>query len=133
VSNDPRIIVLKLALASIERGDREAAAELLRGALAMRAPETERADRQPIELRAVRAITLAKMLDCTPRHVRDLERRGRIPPECIIGEGAGKRFLIAATFAALGKTPPKDTNTEADEIRAYVRRRSKLKLVGGAG
>jgi hypothetical protein len=123
--------VLKLALRLAERGDAEGAAEALRGVLAMAAT----ADDEPraADLRAVKKKTLSRALECTTRHIDHLEERGRIPRDAVLGEGAGKRYLIAAVFAALGRVAPAAiVDPIVEEGRAYARRKDKLRLVGGS-
>lgn len=130
--SEARTIILRLALAAAERGDAASAADALRGLLAM---TSERSNVAPTQQRAVTRKTLAELLDCTPRHVSNLERRGQIAPEAILGSGAGKRYIVDKVFASLGRvapTPEVVRDEIADDARAYVRRRAKLRVIGGS-
>lgn len=126
---DMHLAILKLALRAAERGDSEGAAEALRGLLTISGTTDEGA---APELRAVTKRTLARALECSPRHVDNLERRGRIPREAVLGEGAGKRFVIAAVFAALGRSARVAVvDPIVEEGRAHARRKAKLRVLAG--
>lgn len=118
--------VLKLALRLAERGDAEGAAEALRGVLAITTAAAAPAASDP---RAVTKKTLAKALDCSTRHIDNLERRGKIPRDAVLDEGAGKRYVIAAVFAALGRGAAV-ADPIVEEGRAHARRKATLRVVG---
>jgi hypothetical protein len=130
MSIDVAKTMLKLALRLAEKGDAENAAEALRGALAMRGSEPE--TNNTGELRAVKKATLAELLECSGRHIDNLERKKKIPPEGVIGEGSGKRYIVSVVFAALGRAAPK---TDLDRIREAAReserRRKRFAVVDG--
>lgn len=118
--------MLKLALRLAERGDAEGAAEALRGVLAMRA------ELEPVAPSLASQKKLATILGCSGRHLRDLEARGAIPDEAILGSGKAKRYDVNAVVAALGKRVVA-ADPIADEAREDMRRRSQLRaLPGGA-
>jgi hypothetical protein len=127
------MILLKLALRAAERGDAEAAAEALRGVIAMQ-------EEQPaaMELRAVSRSKFAEMIGATPEHIGHLIKRREIPPEAVLGHGRGQRVIVAAALAALQSRPKAPSTTAtADPIEAegaaYVRRRGGLRVLRGAG
>jgi hypothetical protein len=87
----PARLLLKLALRACERGDTEAAAEALRGVLAL--PASERAP-TPASRRAVTLAKFALMLGYSTRHIRGLLARGVVPSDAVIGAGRAKRILV---------------------------------------
>lgn len=118
--------MLKLALRLAERGDAEGAAEALRGVLAMRA------EVEPVAPSLASQKKLATILRCSGRHVRDLEARGAIPGDAVIGSGKSKRYIVDLVLAALGKRVVVG-DPIADEARDDMRRRAQLRaLPGGA-
>lgn len=125
-----RLTVLKLGLRALERGDTAGAADAFRAVITMTATEPESAPGPP-ELRAVRKKKLAALLDVSTRHVDALEKR--FPREAILGSGLGKRYVVSLVFAALGREAPPILDAAAEEGRAYVRAKAKLKLVSGGG
>lgn len=123
----PKMILLKLALRAAERGDSEAAAESLRGVIAMAKEQAP-----PGELRAVGKTELARMLGCSPEHIGHLIKRGEIPAEAVLGHGRGERILVDVAIAALQRKRVEAGDDLADEGAAYVRRRGALRVVRGA-
>jgi hypothetical protein len=122
--------LMKLALAACARGDAEAARELLRGAL------TIEEDPAPAAGAALpRALSLehfAKVvLDCTPRHVRNLITRGEIPPDAVLGAGRGRRILVEPALEALraSKRERRRASAIAREGAEHVRGRARLRVV----
>jgi hypothetical protein len=130
-SQRPKRLLLKLALRACERGDAEAAAEALKGVLAL--PESERAHTPPSR----RAVTLAKfasMVGYSTRHVRTLVARGVVPEDAVIGSGRASRILVERALEALrarGKVSSPDSVEEAGA--AFIRKRGKLRVVQGGG
>ena len=116
--------MLKLALRLAERGDADGAAEALRGVLAMRA------ELAPVAPSLASQKQLAKIMGCSERHLRDLEARGAIPDDAVIGSGKAKRYDVNAVLAALGKRVVV-ADAIADEAREDVRRRAQLRALPG--
>src|SRR5215468_5997473 len=94
----PARLLVKLALRACERGDAEAAAEALRGVLAL--PESDRAP-TPASRRAVTFAKFASMVGYSTRHIRTLITRGVIPSDAILGAGRAQRILVERAIEAL--------------------------------
>jgi hypothetical protein len=130
-----RVVLLKLALASCERGDAIGAADTLRALIALNddrpavAPTTSPA-------RAVTRGELASILSCTPEHVSHLISRGDIPASAVLGSGRGLRILVDVAIEALRRrTTTLNAERPTDFIESqgaeYVRRRGALRVVRG--
>jgi hypothetical protein len=121
---------VKLALRACERGDTEAAAEALRGVLAL--PASERAP-TPASRRAVTLAKFALMVGYSTRHVRSLLARGVLPSEVVIGCGRAKRILVERALEAL-RGSQQHQEAPPDSVQAagaaFVRR-GRLRVVRG--
>lgn len=125
--------IMRLVISALDRGDIAGAAEAARGVYAMLSEQDEPA--ATVEPHAVSRTRLAKILDCTPRHIANLERRGQIAAEATLGSGAGKRYIVEKVFASLGRAAPPASPARdeiAEEGREAMRRRARLRVVGGS-
>lgn len=125
----PSDTLMRMALRLCERGDAEGAAEALRGVLAMRAAPTPTTTPPGPQAETFKAF--AARIGATPRHVRNLDARGRI---VCIGEGRGRRVLVAESVTLLresGRKRDRDSASAAGE--EWARRRSRLRVVDGTG
>jgi hypothetical protein len=128
-----RVVLLKLALASCERGDAIGAADALRAVLAL--PDDAQSPAPTSPARAVARGELATILSCTPEHVSHLIARGDIPSIAVLGSGRGLRILVDVALDAL-RCRPTTHNGSADTIETegaeYIRRRGALRVVRGS-
>jgi hypothetical protein len=126
----PTRLLLKLALRACERGDTEAAAEALRGVLAL--PKSERAPAPPVSQRAVTVAKFASIVGYSTRHVRSLLADCTVPADAVIGSGRARRILVQRALEALrGTQGPKAPDSVQAEGAAFVRRRGRLRVVQG--
>ena len=123
-ASSPTVVLLKFALRAVERGDAEGGAEALRAVIAIhhdQAPTPAKA--QVVGPHALKTAKFAALIDATPRHVRNLIASGVLKT---IGQGKGKRILVAESMAALSE---RETSSLEDEGAEYVRRRNALQVV----
>jgi len=125
-----KTLLLKLALRACERGDAEAAADALRGVLAL--PKSDRAPAPPASTRAVSVAKFASIVGYSARHVRTLLADGTVPPETVIGSGRGTRIIVQPALEALRRKKQKETPDSVQaEGAAFVKGRGRLRVVQG--
>jgi hypothetical protein len=134
----PTPLLLKLALRACERGDSEAAADALRGVLAM---EASGAPPAPEAVRAVSLKELARILGYSDRHVRSLRKKGIIPADAVLSSGRGTRILVDRAIQGLraNDRSPRQRDYEPvqrDQVETegveFVRRRNGLRVMTNA-
>jgi hypothetical protein len=134
----PSSLLLKLALRACERGDFEAAADALRGVLAM---EAVGAPPVPEAVRAVSLKQLARILGYSDRHVRSLRTKGIIAADAVLSCGRGTRIFVDRAIQGLraDDCPPRIRDhapLQRDQVETegveFVRRRSGLRVITNA-
>jgi hypothetical protein len=119
------IILAKLALAALDRGEVESAKEIL--GVVVLLPQVAPVATASSAACAVSIKDAATALGFCAKHVRKLADRGEIPS---IGKGRGRRILINEAIAKL-----RDANVDDAEQsgRRYAARRNRLRIVDGGG
>jgi excisionase family DNA binding protein len=125
--SDARRVLLKLAIAACERGDALGALPLL---VAFRDTPDEQREPSGSDVFAESYVAFGRRLGVSARTIRTWVRDGRIPSSAVIGEGRGRRIVVALALVALR---PSVTKTSEELAGAdYVARR-RLRLVKSAG
>jgi hypothetical protein len=113
---------LRFAIAALDRGDALGARPLVVAVLDL--PNAS----EPCDVaHAETYAAFGRRVGASARTVRQMVRDGRIPSSAVIGQGRGRRVLVADALAGIKNPPPAATTEEAGA--SYIARRRRLRVV----